>query len=154
MKRAVSLPQALLGTHQFLNDMLQLLQTKSLLGEFHRSFVWTSFGRFNATNCSIPRLCGLPSSVSTRGIDVIGNSMTVLWFFSKSSPRHAFNSFAFVRFAQICAFWSSRAYLPYAMRRSLQDKSLLISATIGERELLNKSCCIQVSRTPVAFFFA
>ena len=148
------MPQALLGTLQFLNDMLQLLQTKSLPEEFHSSFVWTSFERFNATNCSISRLCGLRASASTPGIDVIVHSMSVLWFFYKNSPRHAYNSFAFVRFAQICAFWSSRAYLPYAMRRSLQDKFLLISATIGERELLNKSWCIQVSRTPVALFFA
>ena len=127
---------------------------KSLPGEFHSSFVWTSFESFNATNCSIPRLCGLCASASTRGIDDIVNSMTVLWLFSKNSPRHTYNSSAFVRFARICAFWSSRAYLPYAILRNLQDKSLLISAPIGERGLLNKSCRIQVSRTPVAFFFA
>ena len=127
---------------------------KSLPGEFHSSFVWTSFESFNATNCSIPRLCGLRASASTRGIDDIVNSMTVLWLFSKNSPRHTYNSSAFVRFARICAFWSSRAYLPYAILRNLQDKSLLISAPIGERGLLNKSCCIQVSRTPVALFFA
>ena len=127
---------------------------KSLPGEFHSSFVWTSFESFNATNCSIPRLCGLRASASTRGIHDIVNSMTVLWRFSKNSPRHTYNSSAIVRFARICAFWSSRAYLPYAIRCSLHDKSLLISASIGDRGHLNKRCCIQVSRTPVVLFFA
>ena len=103
---------------------------KSLPGEFHSSFVWTSFESFNTTNCSIPRLCGLRASASTRAIDVIVNSMTVLWRLSKNSPQHTYNTSAIARFARICAFWSSRAYLLYAILHNLQHKFLLISASL------------------------
>ena len=104
------------------------IAAKALPGEFHFSFVWTSFESFNAKNCSNPRLCGLRASASTRAIDVIVNSMSVLWRLFKNSPQHTYNTFAIARFARICAFWCSRAYLPYAIWRSLHDKSLLFSA--------------------------